>query len=176
MNTGAPLRTLSTNSATDFCASTAESAGMVPSSSARPPWMRRYSAARLSADRRRCRADRLHGASRLAGGCPRGRVPEFRQPQRRVVESPPLSAEVSAGVSRAPARVMPIAPLIDADADVLLRDGTTLRLRPVRDEDASAVLTLFQQLSARSLYHRFLMVPRLDLAQVRRLITVDERS
>jgi acetate---CoA ligase (ADP-forming) len=66
--------------------------------------------------------------------------------------------------------------LIDAESDVLLRDGSTTRLRPVRDDDAPAVLTLFQQLSERSLYYRFMMVPRLDLAQVRRLIAIDERS
>jgi len=71
---------------------------------------------------------------------------------------------------------MPIAPLTDAESDVLLRDGTTVRLRPLHDDDAPAVLTLFQGMSSRSLYYRFLMVPRLTLAQVRRLITVDERS
>ena len=71
---------------------------------------------------------------------------------------------------------MPIAPLLDAESDVLLRDGTTVRLRPVHDDDTPAVLTLFQGLSPRSLYHRFMMVPRLNLAQTRRLITVDERS
>jgi acetyl coenzyme A synthetase (ADP forming)-like protein len=72
---------------------------------------------------------------------------------------------------------MPTAlPLTDAESDVLLRDGTTTRLRPVGEDDAPAVLTLFQQLSEQSLYYRFMMVPRLDLAQVRRLIAIDQRS
>src|SRR5262249_4309059 len=88
----------------------------------------------------------------------------------------PRFAAVSTGLSGALARVMPIAPLTDAESDVLLRDGTTVRLRPLHDDDAPAVLTLFQGMSSRSLYYRFLMVPRLTLAQVRRLITVDERS
>ena len=72
---------------------------------------------------------------------------------------------------------MPTAlPLVDAESDVLLRDGTTTRLRPVRAADAPAVLALFHQLSARSLYYRFMMVPRIDLAQVERLIAIDNRS
>ena len=57
--------------------------------------------------------------------------------------------------------------LIDAEADVLLRDGTTTRLRPVRDDDAPAVLAPFERLSERSLYYRFMTVPRLDLDQAR---------
>jgi len=69
-----------------------------------------------------------------------------------------------------------VLPVVDTDSDVLLRDGTTLRLRLVRDADAPAVLALFQQLSERSLYYRFMMVPHLDLAQVRRLLAVDDRS
>ena len=52
---------------------------------------------------------------------------------------------------------MPTAfPLVDAASDVLLRDGTTTRLRPVRDDDAHAVLSLFERLSERSLYYRFM--------------------
>ena len=42
--------------------------------------------------------------------------------------------------------------------------------------DAPAVLTLFEQMSERSLYYRFMMVPHLDLAQVRRLLALDDRS
>jgi acetate---CoA ligase (ADP-forming) len=72
---------------------------------------------------------------------------------------------------------MPTAlPLIDAASDVLLRDGTTTRLRPVRDDDAHAVLSLFERLSERSLYYRFMTNPRLDLDKVRRLIAVDQDS
>jgi acetate---CoA ligase (ADP-forming) len=69
-----------------------------------------------------------------------------------------------------------VLPVTDTESDVLLRDGTTLRLRSIREDDAPAVLALFQQLSERSLYYRFMMVPHLDLAQVRRLLAVDDRS
>ena len=40
-------------------------------------------------------------------------------------------------------------------ADVILRDGRTLRLRPPRAEDAGALLAFFASLSERSLYLRF---------------------
>ena len=40
-------------------------------------------------------------------------------------------------------------------ADVILRDGRTLRLRPPRTEDAGALLEFFGSLSERSLYLRF---------------------
>ena len=40
-------------------------------------------------------------------------------------------------------------------ADVILRDGRTLRLRPPRTEDADALLAFFAALSERSLYLRF---------------------
>jgi acetate---CoA ligase (ADP-forming) len=40
-------------------------------------------------------------------------------------------------------------------ADVVLRDGSTMRFRPPLREDATAVLTFFQTLSDESLYRRF---------------------
>jgi acetyl coenzyme A synthetase (ADP forming)-like protein len=46
--------------------------------------------------------------------------------------------------------------------DVILRDGTTLRLRPPTAADAGALLTFFTALSAGSLYLRFNGVPRVD--------------
>jgi acetyl coenzyme A synthetase (ADP forming)-like protein len=58
----------------------------------------------------------------------------------------------------------------DLDADVILRDGTTLRLRGVRDTDADAVVTLFNGLSERSLYYRFMTARRVDLAEARRIV------
>ncbi|MEO6238833.1 MAG: GNAT family N-acetyltransferase [Vicinamibacterales bacterium] len=69
---------------------------------------------------------------------------------------------------------MPIAlSSIDIASDVLLRDGSTTHLRPVRGDDAVAILGLFDQLSERSLYYRFMTDPHLDLAKVRRLIAGD---
>ncbi len=46
--------------------------------------------------------------------------------------------------------------------DVILRDGTTLRLRPPAREDAGALLAFYRGLSERSLRLRFHGVPRLD--------------
>ena len=61
----------------------------------------------------------------------------------------------------------------DVASDTLLRDGTTVHLRAVREEDAAPVLSLFGQLSERSLYYRFMTVPGLDLAAARRMVTID---
>jgi acetyl coenzyme A synthetase (ADP forming)-like protein len=58
----------------------------------------------------------------------------------------------------------------DLDADIILRDGSTLRLRSVREEDAEPVLTLFAGLSERSLYYRFMTSHRVDLAEARRIV------
>ena len=41
------------------------------------------------------------------------------------------------------------------ETDVLLRDGSTVRMRPVRPEDREAVEALYQRLTDRSMYMRF---------------------
>ena len=46
-------------------------------------------------------------------------------------------------------------------ADVILRDGRTLRLRPPRREDAEGLLEFFRGLSERSLYRRFHGFPQI---------------
>jgi acetyl coenzyme A synthetase (ADP forming)-like protein len=58
-------------------------------------------------------------------------------------------------------------------ADVILRDGTTLRLRPPTKEDADALVEFFGQLSQRSLYLRFHGFPRLGPELVERLLDPD---
>ncbi|MCS7006452.1 MAG: GNAT family N-acetyltransferase [Gaiellaceae bacterium] len=58
-------------------------------------------------------------------------------------------------------------------ADVILRDGTTLRLRPPRREDAEALVSFFETLSQRSLYLRFHGFPRLGRELVERLLDPD---
>jgi len=58
-------------------------------------------------------------------------------------------------------------------ADVILRDGTTLRLRPPRRADADALLEFFRALSQRSLYLRFHGFPRLGAGLVERLLEPD---
>ena len=58
-------------------------------------------------------------------------------------------------------------------ADVILRDGTTLRLRPPRRSDADALLDFFGSLSQRSLYLRFHGFPALGPGTVEPLLDTD---
>ena len=58
-------------------------------------------------------------------------------------------------------------------ADVILRDGGTLRLRPPGDDDAGALLAFFTELSARSLYLRFHGFPELGPRLVESLVEPD---
>jgi acetyl coenzyme A synthetase (ADP forming)-like protein len=62
----------------------------------------------------------------------------------------------------------------DLESDVILRDGTTVRLRPSHADDAAGALRFLEGLSAASLYNRFLMMPRLDLARARACVDVDQ--
>ena len=64
----------------------------------------------------------------------------------------------------------------DLDADIILRDGSTVRLRTVREQDAEAVLALFAGLSERSLYYRFMTTHRVDLAEARRIVAPDPEN
>jgi acetate---CoA ligase (ADP-forming) len=57
--------------------------------------------------------------------------------------------------------------------DVILRDGSTLRLRAPRREDADAVLSFFEGLSERSLYLRFHGLPVLGPRLVEPLLEPD---
>jgi acetate---CoA ligase (ADP-forming) len=60
---------------------------------------------------------------------------------------------------------------VAADAvDVILRDGTTLRLRPPERQDADEILAFFHELSERSLYLRFHGFPRLGPEIVEQLL------
>jgi acetyl coenzyme A synthetase (ADP forming)-like protein len=61
----------------------------------------------------------------------------------------------------------------DLDADIILRDGSTVRLRAVRETDASAIVDLFAGLSERSLYYRFMTTHRVDMAEARRIAASD---
>ena len=57
--------------------------------------------------------------------------------------------------------------------DIVLRDGSTLALRPGRADDADALLRFFDGLSPRSRYQRFLGFPVLDAERARRLLAAD---
>ena len=58
-------------------------------------------------------------------------------------------------------------------ADVILRDGRTLRLRPPTREDADALLDFFGALSQRSLYLRYHGLPELGPRLVESLVAPD---
>ena len=68
---------------------------------------------------------------------------------------------------------MSIGPFNHQLCDVVLRDGSTLPLRAVRQDDIGALVTFFAGLSPESRYFRFFGVPNLDSARVAGLIPVD---
>jgi acetate---CoA ligase (ADP-forming) len=57
--------------------------------------------------------------------------------------------------------------------DVILRDGSTLRLRPPRDDDAERLLDFYRELSPRSRYLRFHGLPALQEQLVEPLLEPD---
>ena len=61
----------------------------------------------------------------------------------------------------------------EEESDVVLRSGSTLRLRPIRPEDAPALLTFYRKLSPDSLYFRFFSLPNLDEAKAGSFCRVD---
>ncbi len=73
--------------------------------------------------------------------------------------------------SRVPARARE--PLDRYQSDIVLKNGSTLHLRPVEPEDAPAILEFAERLSPESLYLRFLAVPKFDLEKASYLARVD---
>ncbi|MEO6326213.1 MAG: GNAT family N-acetyltransferase [Thermoanaerobaculia bacterium] len=61
----------------------------------------------------------------------------------------------------------------DEERDVVLRDGSTVRLRPIRPDDAPRLLELYHHLSNESLYFRFFVVPQEDAVRAEYLANVD---
>jgi acetyl coenzyme A synthetase (ADP forming)-like protein len=59
------------------------------------------------------------------------------------------------------------------ESDVVLKNGSTLHLRPVRPDDAPHLLAFVQGLSPESLYLRFLGVSNFDLSRAEHLARVD---
>ena len=59
------------------------------------------------------------------------------------------------------------------ERDVVLRSGSTLRLRPIRPDDDRALLGFYERLSPDSVYFRFFSARRLDAAAVARVCAVD---
>ena len=58
-------------------------------------------------------------------------------------------------------------------ADVVLRDGSTVHLRPIRPDDDGRLLDLLHRMSEEALYYRFLSVPRIDREKAQELVRVD---
>jgi acetate---CoA ligase (ADP-forming) len=61
----------------------------------------------------------------------------------------------------------------EEERDVVLRSGSTLRLRPIRMLDAPALLAFYQRLSPDSLYFRFFSLPRVDAERAAGFCRVD---
>jgi GNAT superfamily N-acetyltransferase len=59
------------------------------------------------------------------------------------------------------------------ESDVVLRDGTTLHLRPIRGDDGPGLLALYDRLSPESLYFRFFAVPDRNAGKADYLSKVD---
>src|SRR5882724_760809 len=60
------------------------------------------------------------------------------------------------------------------ESDILLRDGSTLHLRPIKPDDVNALLEFHKRLSPRSVYFRFFSpLPELSEERARVLATVD---
>lgn len=60
------------------------------------------------------------------------------------------------------------------EADERLRDGSHLRVRPIRDADGAAMMAFHETLSPRSVYRRFFFAhPHLSPGEVERFTTVD---
>ncbi len=63
--------------------------------------------------------------------------------------------------------------VFDYSADVVLRDGTTVHLRPIRADDDGRLLDMLHRMSEEALYYRFLTVPRIDREKAQELVRVD---
>ena len=61
------------------------------------------------------------------------------------------------------------------ESDVVLRDGTTLHLRPVRAEDRPRLLEFYRKLSSESLYYRFFTVATLEGEKLESMLAIDYR-
>lgn len=65
----------------------------------------------------------------------------------------------------------------DRSADVLLRDGSTVHLRPIRPEDAPAIVAMHSRFSERTRYLRYFSpYPRIPERDLRRFVTVDHHD
>ena len=63
------------------------------------------------------------------------------------------------------------------EADVLLRDGRTAHIRPIRSDDAELLVDFYARVSPESKYYRFFSpMPTLSERDVQRFTHVDHRD
>ncbi|TYB95589.1 GNAT family N-acetyltransferase [Micromonospora sp. WP24] len=66
---------------------------------------------------------------------------------------------------------------VDRPVDVLLSDGSTVQLRPIRPEDAPEIVAMHGRFSERTRYLRYFSpYPRIPERDLRRFVTVDHRD
>jgi acyl-CoA synthetase (NDP forming)/GNAT superfamily N-acetyltransferase len=66
---------------------------------------------------------------------------------------------------------------LDRSADVLLSDGTTVHLRPIRPDDATAIVAMHSRFSERTRYLRYFSpYPRIPDRDLLRFVTVDHHQ
>ncbi|MGC4805502.1 GNAT family N-acetyltransferase [Micromonospora sp. DT233] len=66
---------------------------------------------------------------------------------------------------------------VDQPVDVLLSDGTTVALRPIRPEDAPQIVAMHSRFSERTRYLRYFSpYPRIPERDLRRFVVVDHRD
>ena len=63
--------------------------------------------------------------------------------------------------------------VFDYSADVVLRDGSTVHLRPIRTDDDLRLLDMLHRMSEEALYYRFMSVPKIDRDKARQMVQVD---
>ncbi|MEV0152368.1 GNAT family N-acetyltransferase [Micromonospora sp. NPDC050686] len=67
--------------------------------------------------------------------------------------------------------------IVDQPVDVLLSDGTTVQLRPIRPDDAPAIVAMHSRFSERTRYLRYFSpYPRIPERDLRRFVQVDHRD
>ncbi|HUG86628.1 MAG TPA: GNAT family N-acetyltransferase, partial [Euzebya sp.] len=60
--------------------------------------------------------------------------------------------------------------------DVVLKDGQTVRIRPIRSDDLDAMMAMWQRLSAETIRMRFFAPRRMERDQMRHFVDVDYRD
>ncbi|WP_433233484.1 GNAT family N-acetyltransferase [Micromonospora sp. CA-248260] len=80
-------------------------------------------------------------------------------------------------MSRGPGEGPDVVTTVDQPVDVLLSDGSTVGLRPIRPQDAPEIVAMHGRFSERTRYLRYFSpYPRIPERDLRRFVTVDHRD